>query len=71
MEQVKAEFAEKKKSVVRKKVHDMKASSKWYVSVKGSIYDIAGSLLQALGVWCFIEPCHIAPGRSIRYGIDA
>lgn len=40
----------------------MKASLKWYVSVKGSIYDIAGSLLQALGVWCFIEPCHIAPG---------
>lgn len=24
--------------------------------------DAAGSFLQALGVWCFIEPCMIAPG---------
>lgn len=25
-------------------------------------YDILGSVLQAIGVWFFIEPCHIAPG---------
>lgn len=25
-------------------------------------YDFAGASLQALGVWCFIEPCMIAPG---------
>lgn len=24
--------------------------------------DAAGALLQAIGVWCFIEPCQIAPG---------
>lgn len=27
-------------------------------------YDILGSLLQALGVWCFVEPCRIAPGGA-------
>lgn len=26
--------------------------------------DILGSLLQAVGVWCFIEPCQIAPGGA-------
>lgn len=25
-------------------------------------YDFAGAFLQALGIWCFIEPCRIAPG---------
>lgn len=27
-----------------------------------TVYDILGSVLQAIGVWFFIEPCHIAPG---------
>ena len=27
-----------------------------------TVYDVAGSVLQAMGVWLFIEPCHIAPG---------
>ena len=26
--------------------------------------DILASLLQAVGVWCFIEPCKIAPGGA-------
>lgn len=26
------------------------------------MYDFFGALLQALGTWCFIEPCQIAPG---------
>ncbi|NBH71285.1 YitT family protein [Clostridiaceae bacterium] len=30
--------------------------------VKDTAYDFAGAFLQALGVWCFIEPCMIAPG---------
>ncbi len=30
----------------------------------GLAYDILGSLLQALGVWCFVEPCRIAPGGA-------
>ena len=29
---------------------------------KDTVYDIIGSVLQAIGVWFFIEPCHIAPG---------
>lgn len=29
---------------------------------KDTVYDILGSVLQAIGVWFFIEPCHIAPG---------
>lgn len=29
---------------------------------KDVLYDFAGAFLQALGVWCFIEPCRIAPG---------
>ena len=29
---------------------------------KERVYDFAGAFLQALGVWCFIEPCRIAPG---------
>lgn len=27
-----------------------------------TLYDLAGALLQAVGVWCFIEPFNIAPG---------
>ncbi|MCI9162373.1 MAG: YitT family protein [Lachnospiraceae bacterium] len=30
--------------------------------MKDTAYDFAGAFLQALGVWCFIEPCMIAPG---------
>ena len=32
------------------------------VQMKDTAYDFAGAFLQALGVWCFIEPCMIAPG---------
>lgn len=28
------------------------------------LYDIAGAMLHAVGVWCFIEPCRIAPGGA-------
>lgn len=28
------------------------------------LFDILASLLQAVGVWCFVEPCHIAPGGA-------
>lgn len=28
------------------------------------LYDIVGALLHAVGVWCFIEPCKIAPGGA-------
>lgn len=31
---------------------------------KDLLYDLAGALLQAIGVWCFIEPCMIAPGGA-------
>lgn len=34
---------------------------KWW---KGLMYDMMGALLQAIGVWCFIEPCMIAPGGA-------
>ena len=34
----------------------------WKDRGKDLIYDFAGAFLQALGVWCFIEPCRIAPG---------
>ena len=27
-------------------------------------FDILGALIQAVGVWCFIEPCRIAPGGA-------
>ena len=30
--------------------------------IKDMMYDFAGAFLQALGIWCFIEPCMIAPG---------
>lgn len=33
-------------------------------AVKDLIHDILGAFLQALGVWCFIEPCKIAPGGA-------
>lgn len=29
---------------------------------KDGVYDAAGALLIAVGTWCFVEPCHIAPG---------
>lgn len=28
------------------------------------VFDVVAGLLQAVGVWCFIEPCHIAPGGA-------
>ena len=29
---------------------------------KDLVYDIAGGILQAVGMWCFIDTCQIAPG---------
>lgn len=40
----------------------MRDYRKWMELLKDSAYDIAGALLLAVGTWCFIEPCHIAPG---------
>lgn len=34
----------------------------WKETGKDLMYDFFGALLQALGTWCFIEPCQIAPG---------
>lgn len=34
----------------------------WLQSGRNLLFDVAGSFLQAIGVWCFIEPCRIAPG---------
>ena len=27
-----------------------------------ALFDFAGAFLQAIGIWCFIEPSHVAPG---------
>jgi uncharacterized membrane-anchored protein YitT (DUF2179 family) len=40
----------------------MKKIENWKRWGKDLGYDFAGSFLQGLGVWCFIEPCNIAPG---------
>lgn len=42
----------------------MKQLTKRQAYRKDTLYDIAGSLIQAVGVWCFIEPCMIAPGGA-------
>ncbi len=42
----------------------MKWLSKKQGTAKDWICDILGALLQALGVWCFVEPCKIAPGGA-------
>ncbi len=34
----------------------------WAEKGKDFLYDLAGAFLQALGTWCFVEPCRIAPG---------
>ncbi len=36
----------------------------WKEQGKDLLYDVAGAFLQALGVWCFVEPCKIAPGGA-------
>lgn len=40
----------------------MRINDFWKEWGKDFAYDLAGAFLQALGVWCFIEPCMIAPG---------
>lgn len=40
----------------------MRANNFFQERGKDLAYDFAGAFLQALGVWCFIEPCMIAPG---------
>lgn len=40
----------------------MKNRKKWRETGLDILGDFAGSLLQAVGVWCFIEPSRIAPG---------
>ena len=42
----------------------MKWLSKKQGAAKDWICDVLGALLQALGVWCFVEPCKIAPGGA-------
>lgn len=41
-----------------------KKQGSWQEKGKDFVYDVAGAFLQALGVWCFIEPCMIAPGGA-------
>ena len=45
----------------RKIMRADKGIKKWG---KDLAYDLMGAFLQALGVWCFIEPCMIAPGGA-------
>ena len=40
----------------------MKNRKKWRETGLDILGDFAGALLQAIGVWCFIEPSRIAPG---------
>ena len=40
----------------------MNKKKKWKELGLDALFDFAGALLQAIGVWCFIEPSHIAPG---------
>ena len=40
----------------------MKNQKKWRETGLDILGDFAGALLQAVGVWCFIEPSRIAPG---------
>lgn len=40
----------------------MKTTIKWKEQIKDYIYDFLGAFLQAVGTWCFVEPCMIAPG---------
>jgi uncharacterized membrane-anchored protein YitT (DUF2179 family) len=40
----------------------MKKIENWKRYFKDLGYDFAGSVLMGLGIWCFIEPCEIAPG---------
>lgn len=42
----------------------MRANSSMKKWGRDLIYDLIGALLQAFGVWCFIEPCMIAPGGA-------
>lgn len=42
----------------------MKHLTRRQAAVKDFSYDAAGAVLQALGTWCFIEPCRIAPGGA-------
>ena len=47
----------------------MKAESNVKKWGKDLAYDLMGSLLQAFGVWCFIEPCMIAPGGASGFAL--
>lgn len=50
--------------VKRRTSKEMKTISEGKGLIKDIIYDILGAILQAVGVWCFIEPCMIAPGGA-------
>lgn len=39
-----------------------KTKKKWKELGIDALFDFAGAFLQAVGVWCFIEPSRIAPG---------
>ncbi len=47
----------------------MRAESNMRKWGKGLAYDIIGSFLQAFGIWCFIEPCMIAPGGASGFAL--
>lgn len=40
----------------------MSRKKKWKELGLDALFDFAGALLQAIGIWCFIEPSHVAPG---------
>ena len=40
----------------------MSRKKKWKELGLDALFDFAGAFLQAIGIWCFIEPSHVAPG---------
>ena len=48
-----------------------KTKKKWKELGIDALFDFAGAFLQAVGVWCFIEPSRIAPGGSVIYEAKA
>ena len=40
----------------------MSRKKKWKELGLDALFDFAGAFLQAIGIWCFTEPSHVAPG---------
>ena len=40
----------------------MSRKKKWKELGLDALFDFAGAFLKAIGIWCFIEPSHVAPG---------